>query len=157
MGVNHPPFQAVLDAHAGDVYRFLVAAVGPHDADDCWQETFLAALRAYPRLKSADNLRGWVFTIAHRKALDTYRQRSRGPTPVADVPDVGTATSPDGDPELWRAVRELPHKQRAAILHRYVSDLPYQDIGQLIGSTAAAARRSVHEGLKTLREEYGYE
>jgi RNA polymerase sigma factor (sigma-70 family) len=155
--VNQPPFQVVLDALAGDVYRFLLAAVGPHDADDCWQETFLSALRAYPRMRHTDNLRGWVFTIAHRKVLDLYRQRSREPTPVAAVPEVVTAESPDGDPELWRAVRELPPKQRAAILHRYINDLPYNDIGELIGSTAAAARRSVHEGLKKLKEEYRHE
>jgi RNA polymerase sigma factor (sigma-70 family) len=155
--VNQPPFQAVLDALAGDVYRFLLAAVGPHDADDCWQETFLSALRAYPQMKHTDNLRGWVFTIAHRKALDLYRKRSREPTPIAAVPDVVGAESPDGDPELWRTVRDLPPKQRAAILHRYVNDLPYKDIGDLIGSTAAAARRSVHEGLKKLKEEYRYE
>jgi DNA-directed RNA polymerase specialized sigma24 family protein len=54
-------------------------------------------------------------------------------------------------------VRDLPPKQRAAILHRYVNDLPYKDIGDLIGSTAAAARRSVHDGLKKLKEEYRYE
>jgi RNA polymerase sigma factor (sigma-70 family) len=155
--VNQPPFQALLDAHAEDVYRFLVAAVGGHDADDCWQETFISALRAYPRVKRTDNLRGWVFTIAHRKVLDMHRQRSRRPTPVAVVPEVDAAASPDGDPELWKAVRELPPKQRAAILHRYVNDLPYKDIGELIGSTAAAARRSVHEGLKKLKEEYRYE
>lgn len=146
-----------MDAHAGDVYRFLVAAVGPHDADDCWQETFLSALRAYPRVTRTDNLRGWLFTIAHRKVLDLYRQRSRGPMPVETVPEVGGADSPDGDPELWRAVRDLPPKQRAAILHRYVNGLPYKDIGELIGSTAAAARRNVHEGLKKLKEEYRYE
>jgi RNA polymerase sigma factor (sigma-70 family) len=155
--VNQPPFQAVLDAIAGDVYRFLLAAVGPHDADDCWQETFLSALRAYPRVKHTDNLRGWVFTIAHRKVLDLYRQRSKEPTPVAAVPEVVAAQSPDGDPDLWRAVRGLPPKQRSAILHRYVNDLPYKDIGALMGSTAAAARRSVHEGLKKLKEEYRYE
>ena len=42
------------------VYRFLMATVGPNEADDCFQETFLAALRAYPDLKHGDNLRAWV-------------------------------------------------------------------------------------------------
>ncbi len=155
--VSRPPFQTVLDAHAGDVYRLLVAAVGPVDADDCWQETFLSALRAYPRLESADNLRGWVLTIAHRKALDLHRRTARGPLPVATVPDRSAGGQPDGDPMLWRMVRSLPPKQRAAILYRYVNDLPYRDIGALIGSTADAARRSVHDGLKKLREEYDHD
>ena len=44
-----PPFQRLLEEHRVAVYRFLVAAVGPQEADDCFQETFLAAMRAYPR------------------------------------------------------------------------------------------------------------
>ena len=46
--VSLPPFQRLLDDHGRDVLRFLVAAAGPDEADDCFQETFLAALRAYP-------------------------------------------------------------------------------------------------------------
>ena len=82
-----PPFQTLLDAHAGDVHRFLVATVGRPDADDCYQETWLAALRAYPRLRDARNLRGWLFTIANRKAIDHIRARKRTPLPVgAELP-----------------------------------------------------------------------
>ena len=68
-----PPFQRILDAHAPQVQRFLVAAVGRDDADDCFQETFLSALRAYPRLRHRTNLRAWVLTIAHRKAIDSHQ------------------------------------------------------------------------------------
>ena len=45
-----------------------------------------------------------------------------------------------------------PAKQRAAVVHRYVNDLPYADIGAVLGCSTDAARRSVHEGLKKLRE-----
>ena len=60
-----PPFQRFLDEQREPVWRFLVASVGREHADDCFQETFLAALRAYPRLRDAENLRGWALTIAH--------------------------------------------------------------------------------------------
>ena len=83
MGI--PPFQTLLDEHRDDVYRFLVASVGPTEADDCFQETFIAALRAYPRLRDASNLRSWVLTIAHRKAIDAHRGRKRRAVPVEDV------------------------------------------------------------------------
>ena len=76
-----PPFQRFLDEHATDVHRFLVAAVGRHDADDCFQETFVSALRAYPRVRADSDLRAWVLTIAHRKALDHHRGRGRRPRP----------------------------------------------------------------------------
>src|SRR6478609_7708042 len=77
-----PPFQRFLEEHRDAVWRFLVASVGAHDADDCFQETFVSALRAYPRLRPDSNLRGWVLTIAHRKALDVHRARGRRAVPV---------------------------------------------------------------------------
>ena len=61
-----PPFQTLLDEHAADVMGVLRGAVGRADAEDCFQETFLAALRAYPKLGDAGNLRGWLLTIAQR-------------------------------------------------------------------------------------------
>src|SRR6266540_6265481 len=78
-----PPFQAFLEEHLDPVHAFLRGMVGPNDADDCLQETFIAALRAYPRAH-AGNLRAWVFTIARRKAIDHQRSRSRGEQPMAD-------------------------------------------------------------------------
>ena len=79
--VTPPPFQRFLDEQRDAVWRFLVAAVGRDAADDCFQETFLAALRAYPKLRDASNLRAWVLTIAHRKAIDHHRARRRGAGP----------------------------------------------------------------------------
>jgi RNA polymerase sigma factor (sigma-70 family) len=150
MGI--PPFQALLDEHREVVYRFLVAAVGPHEADDCFQETFISALRAYPRLRDASNLRSWVLTIAHRKAIDAHRGRRRRAIPVESVPERPAAAEPlDGEPALWEAVRTLPPKQRAAILHRFVNDLPYTEIGRIVGCSEAAARQNVRAGLTSLR------
>lgn len=153
--VTLPPFQALLDAHRDDVHRFLLATVGPADADDCFQETFLSALRAYPRLKNADNLRGWLLTIAHRKGMDVHRARKRLPVPVEAVPEraVPPVEVSEGASELWERVRELPPKQRAAVAHRYVTDLSYAEIAVLLDCSEDAARRSVHEGLKKLRAE----
>jgi RNA polymerase sigma factor (sigma-70 family) len=151
--VSLPPFQAFLDAHREDVYRFLVAAAGPDQADDCFQETFVAALRAYPRLRRNSNLRAWILTIAHRKALDAHRARGHRPVPVASIPDrPAPNTGRPEDDGLWSAVHELPPKQRAAVVHRFVNDLPYRQIGEVMGCTDEAARRNVHEGLKRLRE-----
>jgi RNA polymerase sigma factor (sigma-70 family) len=142
-----------MDEHRTDVYRFLRASVGPHDADDAFQETFIAALRAYPRLRAGSNLRGWLFTIAHRKALDSHRARSRRAVPVEQLPEtIGEPLLNGGEPELWRAVGDLPPKQRVAVLLRFAGDLAYREIGMATGTTEEAARRNVHEGLKKLRE-----
>src|SRR5439155_138989 len=109
MGVTLPAFQVLIDEHRDDVYRFLRASVGTHDADDCFQETFIAALRAYPRLRADSNLRGWLFTIAHHKALDSHRARNRHAVPVEVLPEtVGEPLLNGGEPELWKAVGALP-------------------------------------------------
>jgi RNA polymerase sigma factor (sigma-70 family) len=150
--VTPPPFQWFLDQHRDDVYRFLVAAVGAQEADDCFQETFLSAMRAYPRLRPNSNMRAWVLTIAHRKALDSHRARGRRPLPVADLPERAAANgAAEPDAELWAEVRKLPGKQRAAIALRFAGDLPHDEIGRVLGCSEDAARRNVHEGLKKLR------
>jgi RNA polymerase sigma factor (sigma-70 family) len=146
-----PPFSAFLEEHRVPVYRFLLASVGLQHADDCFQETFLSALRAYPRLPADSNLRGWVLTIATRKAIDHGRGTRRRPIPMAELPDQAGPTVPDGDPELWRAVRGLPPMQRAAVVHRYVLDLPYAEVAAAIGCSEEAARANAMEGRKKLR------
>ena len=146
-----PPFQWFLDQHRDDVYRFLVAAVGAQEADDCFQETFLSAMRAYPRLRPNSNMRAWVLTIAHRKALDSHRARGRRPHPVADPPERAANGTAEPDGVLWSEVRKLPGKQRAAIALRFAGDLPHDEIGRVLGCSEEAARRNVHEGLKKLR------
>ena len=148
-----PPFQRFLDAHREDVWRFLVAAVGRHDAEDCFQETFLAALRAYPRLRPASNGRAWVLTIAHRKALDHHRARARRAVPMDPLPDRAGEPDPESGDDVWVQVRELPPKQRAAVLLRYAGDLSHREVAAALGCSEEAARRSTHEGLKRLRQE----
>jgi RNA polymerase sigma factor (sigma-70 family) len=153
--VSPPPFQRFLDAHREDVWRFLVAAVGREAADDCFQETFLSAMRAYPRTR-IDNPRAWLLTIAHRKALDHHRARARRPVPVGAVPDAPAPPEPDPGrlrDGVWERVSELPPKQRAALLLRFAGDLSHREVAAALGCSEDAARRSTHEGLKRLREE----
>jgi len=152
-----PPFQRFLDAHSADVLRYLVASVGRHDADDAFQETFLSALRAYPRLSAGSNLRGWVLTIAHRKAIDVHRARGRNPVPVAEIHD-GAQRSPspppgEGEGDHWERVRALPARQREVLTLRYAADLTHAEIASALGCTEEAARRAAADGLKNLRKE----
>jgi RNA polymerase sigma factor (sigma-70 family) len=156
-----PPFQTLLDEHAADVMAVLRGAVGRADAEDCFQETFLSALRAYPKLRDTGNLRGWLLTIAHRKAIDHHRASGRMPVPVADLGEIEAGREnglpfEDGavaDEGIWVLVGALPPKQRAAVALRYGCDLPHAEIAAALGCSPEAARRSLHEGMKRLREE----
>ena len=129
------------------MHRFLVAAVGPADADDCYQEACIAALRAYPELEHADNLRGWLLTIAQRKAIDAHRARARRPMPVADAaraPRRRRAVRADRRPAAVGARAALPEKQRMAVFLRSVADLSYADV-----AARSTARRTPRGAAST--------
>lgn len=157
--VSLPPFDQVLDEHGAVVMRVCQALLGPADAEDAWSETFLSALQAYPRLRPDSNVRGWLVTIAHRKAIDQHRGTARRPVPAAAPPDRPTPGSDpvEPDPALWEALADLPFKQRAAVAYHYLADLPYAEVGALVDSSETAARRSAADGIARLRRTYGKE
>ena len=154
MAASIPPFQDFLEANRATVYRFLTVAVGPLDADDCFQETFLSALKAYPRLANGDGLDRWVLRIASRKAIDHHRKSGRRAMPTDLLPEGAShAAEPStGDDPLWVAVRHLPPRQRVAVVHRHVLDRSYEEIAELMGTSQDAARANVYQGTKRLRE-----
>jgi RNA polymerase sigma factor (sigma-70 family) len=150
-----PPFRDFLEANRATVYRFLAVAVGPVDADDVFQETFLSALRAYPRLDDGSALDRWVLRIASRKAIDHHRSGRRRPVPADGVPEIAGASTQepiDPDDPLWAAVRRLPPRQRIAVVHRHVLDRSYADVAEAMGSSEETARANVYQGTKRLRE-----
>ncbi len=152
MTAPQEPFDAVVRRHGATILRVTRAVVGPVDADDAWSDTFLAALRAYPDLPAGANVEAWLVTIAHRKAVDVLRARARRPVPVADAPDRPAAERADGlDPDLHAAVASLPDKQRQAVAYHHLAGLPYAEVADLLGGTAAAARRAAADGVAALR------
>src|SRR5262249_22525753 len=101
---------------------FLRATVGPVDAEDCFQETFLAALRADPRADGR-HLRAGLFAIARGRAIDEHRSRARRPKPTPDETvaaraDGAAPRGPSAD-QVWEAVGALPPAQRAAVALRF--------------------------------------
>lgn len=166
-GTALPPFQLVVDAHWRDVARLAHVLAGPVDGDDVAQQAWAQALAAYPTLRDARNLRGWLMTVTARCATDVHRSRARRAVPVGDVTasagdgarTVGGAAAGPGpeagvpDGALWRRVGALPERQRTALALRYVADLDHAAVARALGTTPAASRRLVSDALATLREE----
>lgn len=151
-----PPFDQVVADHGAVVLRVCRAVLGPVDADDAWSETFLAALRAYPDLRPDSDVRAWLVTIAHRKAIDVTRASARRAAPVdatdVDTPAPPAATPPvEADTDLWDALAALPPKQRRAVAYHHVAGLPHAEVAALIGGTPTAARRASADGIARLR------
>lgn len=147
------PFEEVVAEHGPAVMRVVRVLLGPVEADDAWSETFLAALDAYPRLRPDSNVRGWLVTIAHRKAIDQLRGRARTPVPSASISERAAVAvdHDDRDLELWSALEALPFKQRAAVAYHHLAGLPYAEVAPLIDSSEVAARRSAADGIAALR------
>src|SRR4051794_10956847 len=147
-----PPFERFYDAHAGEVLGYLTRLLGREAGEDAWQETFLRALRAYPRLDHGRHLRAWVFTIATNVAMDDLRAKPREPVPMAENGN-GPLSELERDAfrELEHLTGELPPTERAAVVLRYGYDLPYAEIGAALGSSEDAARAAASSGVRRLR------
>ena len=149
-----PPFEQIVEDHGPTVLRVCRAVLGPADAEDAWSETFLAALRAYPRLRAGSNVEAWLVTIAHRKALDQARAASRRPVTTDRIPPRAAAAiaAPGWETHLWEALRSLPLKQRQAVAYHHLAGLSYLRVAQVLGGSEVAARRAAADGMATLRK-----
>lgn len=143
-----PPFERFYEQHRDEVFAFLVRRIGRQRAEDAFQETFLRALRAYPKLRDGEHLRAWAFTIAGRIVIDEHR-RTR---PSEELPELAAEDGRPAFAELERFAEALPPTERAAVVLRYGYDLDYADIGAALGSNATAARQAASAGIRRLRE-----
>lgn len=150
------PFDTVVSRHGTTVLRVCRAVVGPDLAEDVWAETFLAALRAYPQLPRGSNVEAWLVTIAHRKAIDALRARSRRPRPTAATADRADHRDLPGgwERDLREAVAALPERQRQAIAYHYLGGLPYAEVAALIGGSEQSVRKAASDGVARLRRLY---
>ena len=152
---SRPPFEQVVEEHGPTVMRVCRAILDPADAEDAWIDTFVSAIRAYPELRPDSNVRGWLVTIAHNRAIDLLRAARRRPVPTDRVPDrhptTPDATDADGHDALRAALDALAPKQRTAVVYRHLGDLPYPEIARAMGTSETAARRNVSDGIAKLR------
>ncbi len=95
-------------------------------------------------------------TIAHRKAVDIIRHRSRHAVPTDDLPDRPIPPPDvDGRCDLADALNRLSPKQKQAVAYHYLAGLPYTEVGAIIGSSPPeAARRSASDGIAALRRTF---
>lgn len=150
------PFEDVVAEHGPTVMRVCRAILGSTDAEDAWVDTFVSAMRAYPDLRPDSNVRGWLVTIAHNRAIDVLRARRRRPVPTDPLPERARAAPDHADVvddlgDLRAALDALAPKQRTAVVYRHLADLPYAEIARLMHTSEAAARRNAADGIARLR------
>jgi RNA polymerase sigma-70 factor (ECF subfamily) len=162
-----PPFEEALSRHEREIMRFLLRMTrDQNDALDLFQETWLRAYRAYPKLDSEQGLRPWLYRIAtnlcRNRVRDNLRRArviSNGDDPTNDDHRSASASggaSAGGDGHvgvlhLRRAIAGLPHKQGQALVMRKFAGLEYEEIGAALECSAESARASVYQALKKLK------
>jgi RNA polymerase sigma-70 factor, ECF subfamily len=160
---NESAFTELFDRYAGSVYGFLVRRLGdPALAEDVYQEAFLRVHRARDTYDPQRPFRAWLFGIAHNLLTDTLRQRRRAPAPSAMAPDVEGLVSDLGSPEelvgarqsanaLGRALSALPSDEATVLILARIERLPYDDIAEILGRSAAATKQLAYRALKRIR------
>lgn len=152
--MTDPTFDALVERYSAEIYAYLWRLLrDPEQASDCLQDTYLRALRAFPRLRHHEHLRAWLYTIATNRARSLQRQRARQEARQVDLseeladPQVSVGTRVV-DREILRqvlaAVERLPSKQRQALILRRYQGLGYGEIASVVGGTPASARTNVH-------------
>jgi RNA polymerase sigma-70 factor, ECF subfamily len=153
-----PSFDEAVTRHERELMRFLVRTTRDRDdALDLYQETWLRAYRAWPKLESAAGLRPWLYRIATNLCLNRARDRTRRARVIGDE-ELDLARVPgssdgvhDGVIYLKTVISRLPHNQREALVMRKFGGLDYAEIAIALGCSSESARAGVYQALNKLK------
>jgi RNA polymerase sigma-70 factor (ECF subfamily) len=160
-----PSFDKIMERHQREIMRYLLRVSGNRaDAADLFQETWLRAYRAYPRLKPASDIRPWLYAIAVNLSRNRARDGARRARVFVAEAREGPAANRSGgvhhalqDNDGYAAVhlRELmsalPARQREALHLRYIAGLDYAGIATAMNCSQQSARANVSQALKKLK------
>jgi RNA polymerase sigma-70 factor (ECF subfamily) len=155
-------FEVLVDKHSAEIFAYIWRMLrDTPDAEDCLQETFLRAYRAYARLPIDANHRAWLYKIATNTARTQLKRRVRDQQRMIDLdPDLPSAdhSSPldrvaqrEQLALIGQAVEALPYQQRAALIMKKYQELSYEAIASALNCSEDAARANVYQALKKLR------
>jgi RNA polymerase sigma-70 factor (ECF subfamily) len=145
-----------------DAYRELVARFGPRlhyfllklvaradRAEDLAQETWIDVLRQLPCLKDAAAFTTWLYRIAHGKAMLAARRAGRDPVITNDVEylaeqEEDVSFSPEQAARIHAALDRLDPPYREVLVLRFLEELNYEDISEIVGCPVGTVRSRIH-------------
>jgi RNA polymerase sigma factor (sigma-70 family) len=151
-------FEALYDRHVRELLGFCMYMLGSRqDAEDAVQATFASAYRALRADSRPVALRPWLFAIARNDCLSILRRRR----PVVELGgEVASGPDPAATAELreevrrvFEGLRELPERQRAALVLAEVHGLSQAEIGEVLGVRADQVKAFVYQARSTLISE----
>jgi RNA polymerase sigma-70 factor (ECF subfamily) len=156
------PFEVIMQRHEREIMRYLLRVSGDReDAADLFQETWLRAYAAYPRLEPQSDVRPWLYAIATNLCRNRARDGARRARVI--VADSGessagrTIGTPLDENEGYAAVHmrelisDLPTKQRQALYLRYFAGLGYGEVAVAMDCSEDSARANVSQAMKKLK------
>lgn len=153
-------FEEIYRALAGPVYSYLSNQVRRReDAEDLTGQVFLEAMRGVRTFTGdAAAFKGWLFRIAHNRAVDLARRLARRPEAALDeaesLPDLveteERALAGVAQTRVWQAVRALPEQQRRVITLRLGAGLSAREIAAALGKRVGTVKALQHRALVTL-------
>jgi len=138
------------------LFRFAVVLTGdPALGDELVADVLGTAYERWAQVAAADNVHAYVRRMVVNEYLGWRRRRTRT-APVADLTVVADPARDHGDAygdqqELLAELRQLPAKQRAAVVLRYYEGLSFAEIGAVLGSGENAVRSNISRALARLR------
>ena len=156
-----PNFEMLVERHSRELFAYLWRLLGDEaEAEDCLQDVYLRAYKAYARLDDNANTRAWLYRIATNCAYTQLKKRSRIDGRSTEFIEGLASRAPSVDSQveqsaqlaqIFQAVMALPHKQRAALMLRKYQELDYEQIALALDCSPASARANVYQALKKLR------
>ncbi|MGJ8649483.1 MAG: RNA polymerase sigma factor [Opitutaceae bacterium] len=154
-------FASIVERWQTRLINFFYRATGNRsDSEDLAQETFLELYRASSRYQARGTFSAFIFTVARRRMIDSYRKRARRPLDFIDPTDFvmqQQAEEIDHTSEIeeafHRALAALPDNQRNAILLLQQQGLSYEEIAETLEASLSAVKTWIHRARTHLREE----
>src|SRR5436190_2231919 len=146
-------FDELFKRYASRLLRFTRPIVGPAQAPDVVQITFLKLHESRSRYRTGARLSSWLFTIARNTALDHIRSATvrREKNVEADAAADDVRRDPLAVDRVRKAVAELPADQRDVVLLHWFADLGFDEIGEMLKASSVAVRARAHRAYEKLR------
>lgn len=154
-------FASIVERWQARLINFFYRSVGNRaDAEDLAQETFLELYRAAGRYQARGTFNAYIFTVARRRLIDSYRKSSRRPLDFIDPTDFVMQQQAEEsnhtreiEEAFHRALATLPDNQRDAILMLQQQGLSYDEIAEALGASLSAVKTWIHRARTHLRNE----
>ncbi len=158
---NKEDFIEIYDEHFQRIYNYAYYRTMNHnEAEEITSQTFLAALEKIQGFEYRNiPVAVWLYKIASNALTDFYRKQGKTVELTNDYANKDSNCEPDqvvmgrSDKEqLIEQLKNLPSLQQQALVLRYIQDLSYREIAEVMDKTEGSVKQLLHRGLTCLRE-----